>query len=465
MDKEILSQLYKSRFGKLPADTERLPASGSPRRYYRITGLTDVIGVVGDNVRENESFITLSDLFRQYGANIPEVLAVDLSNHAYLQKDLGDCSLFDIISGGESDAVEELSKDAFKELVKTQIVPAEDFVPYCYAEPFGRRRVMWDFNYFKYNFLKLAIAEFDESLLEDDFELLAQNLLESGKETAGFMYRDFQSRNVMVLNGKAWLIDFQGGSKGPGIYDAVSYLWQAKAGFSEAFKEKMLKFYADLRGEDEEKMLKTGKLYALFRTLQVLGAYGFRGLIEKKSHFVTSIPAALKNLGELLDAGVIDPYPELKKICKELISLKRFKKENSDSGLTVTVFSFSYKKGYPEDLSGNGGGFMYDCRAMHNPGRYKEYKNLTGRDRAVIDFLEERGEVQEFIAAAEIPVLNAVERYLARGFTSLQVGFGCTGGQHRSVYCAEAMAREIKKHFPSAKVKLIHREQNIEEIL
>lgn len=465
MDKDILSRLYESCFDSEPTEIVKLPASGSPRRYFRLIGSPDVIGVVGDNENENNSFTGLANLFRHYGANVPEVFAATPSNGAYLQQDLGDASLFEIISQGDNAQVENLTRDAFRELVKIQRVPSADFAPLCYAESFGRRRVMWDFYYFKYNFLKLAIADFDESRLEDDFEALAERLLECGKETAGFMYRDFQSRNVMVMEGKPWLIDFQGGSHGPGIYDAVSFLWQAKAAFSKDFREKILRFYAGLRGVDEEIILESGRLYALFRTLQVLGAYGFRGLMEKKAHFLTSIPAALANLSELLEDGVLEPYAELRKVCAELVALPRFKKSDNKDGLTVTVFSFSYKKGYPEDLSGNGGGFMFDCRAMHNPGRYSEYKRLTGRDDAVIEFLEERGEVQEFLASAGELVFKAVERYLSRGFTSLQVGFGCTGGQHRSVYCAEAMAREIKNRFPAAHVKLIHREQNIEEML
>lgn len=259
-------------------------------------------------------------------------------------------------------------------------------------------------------------------------------------------------------------IDFQGGRKGPVLYDAVSFLWQARAGFSSDFRKKMVEYYALEYCEGDfikaKKMLTALPLIILFRTLQVLGAYGFRGLVEHRAHFIVSIPGALSNLREMLIEGAVDSYPELKRIVEILIKDHRFSKlELSDkTPLTIEVFSFSYKNGYPDDFSGNGGGFMFDCRAMHNPGRYKQYKELTGRDSEVVDFLEERGEVQAFLSAAWSLTDPAVERYLRRGFNNLQIGFGCTGGQHRSVYCAEATAHHISAFFPEANVVLLHRE-------
>ena len=277
------------------------------------------------------------------------------------------------------------------------------------------------------------------------------------------MFRDFQSRNVMVCDGKPYFIDFQGGRRGPGIYDAVSFLWQAKAGFSDDFRSKMLDYYFEMRhvlaGENRDYVRERKLTYdfALFRTLQVLGAYGLRGLVERKAHFIESIPPALRNLRSLLSSGAADDYPELKRICNEICNDARFK-ENESGALHIKVFSFSYKKGYPADYTGNGGGFMFDCRGMHNPGRYQEYKSLTGRDRAVIDFLEERGEVQEFVRKAVDIVSPSVETYIRRGFSNLQIGFGCTGGQHRSVYCAEHVATILADKYPEATVTLIHRE-------
>lgn len=274
----------------------------------------------------------------------------------------------------------------------------------------------------------------------------------------------------MVYESKPYFIDFQGGRPGPVIYDAISFLWQAKAGFSDDFRQEMLEHYFEelsrltscRRNEQEEHQ--SVNRFALFRTLQVLGAYGLRGLVERKAHFIESIPAALENLKILIENGAVDRYPELKRVCSCVCTDKRFAKKTED-GLRVTVFSFSYKKGYPADFTGNGGGFMFDCRGMHNPGRYAEYKSLTGRDKPVIDFLEERGEVQQFVENAVGMVSPSIETYLRRGFSNLQIGFGCTGGQHRSVYCAERTAQVIAEKFPSAHIVLIHREQGLETTL
>jgi len=320
-------------------------------------------------------------------------------------------------------------------------------------------------NYFKYSFLKTTATNFDESRLEDDFERLAADLMSVGKEQWGFMYRDCQSRNVMIRDGEPWWIDFQGGRPGPMLYDAVSFLWQARAGFTDEERRHFLLHYANavskIKGIAMERILENWGLFALFRTLQVLGAYGFRGLIEKKAHFIESISAGIKNLEDLRVGGILDPYPELKRVSKVLSESKYCRKRESDGGLTVSVFSFSYKKGYPEDLSGNGGGFMFDCRGMHNPGRYDEYKRLTGLDKPVVNFLETRGEVQDFVENAYRTVAPSIERYKERGFSSLQVGFGCTGGRHRSVYCAQAFAKMVGDAFEGISIRLEHREQGM----
>lgn len=257
-------------------------------------------------------------------------------------------------------------------------------------------------------------------------------------------------------------IDFQGGRKGPVLYDAISFLWQVKAAFTKDEKNILLGKYASFlskeRNIDPSVVLDNVGVFVLFRTLQVLGAYGFRGLVEKRSHFIESLPGAICNLGELVSDGVVDAYPELKSVAEKALNSRFYENEKPDK-LTVKVFSFSYKKGYPEDLSGNGGGFMFDCRGMHNPGRYEEYKSLTGLDREVKLFLEERGEVQTFVENALRMVTPSICRYHERGFKNLQIGFGCTGGRHRSVYCAQSVAEKIASNFPKVKVELIHREQ------
>lgn len=447
-----------------------LPGAGSDRVYSRSVGPLDgrsVIRVQSPDVKENKTFIALARTFREQGVRVPEIYEASDDLTTYYIEDLGSVDLFSLL--GTAD-FEPLAAEALRRLARMQTVPEEAWAGSVMHPAFSERQAMFDLNYFKYCFLKPSGVAFDEERLEDEFERLARSLADVPEEETGFMFRDFQSRNIMIPDGEPYFIDFQGGRKGPLLYDVVSFLWQAKAALPDDMKERLLGVYLGeferLRGVPATRLLQRYADLVLFRTLQVLGAYGMRGLTQRRAHFLQSIAGGLKNIRNLIDKGVLDAYPELKKACESLCSQERFEEAGSGDGvLKVRVFSFSYKKGYPDDFSGNGGGFMFDCRAMHNPGRYAEYKALTGRDEAVIRFLEERGEVAPFLKAASELVFSAVERYLKRGFTSLQVGFGCTGGQHRSVYCAEHMARAIKERFPEAAVELIHREQKIRELL
>lgn len=444
-----------------------LSGGGGDRKYFRIqlSEGADVIGVVADDLKDSEAFINLSIVFRRHNINVPQVLAHTSDYRYYLEEDLGNESLFDLISQGKN--VEPLVSEVMSELAKMQCISQQEWSDLTAYRSVSERQIKWDLNYFKYEYLKPAGINFDEDKLEDDFQKLANLILDIPKELWGFQMRDCQSRNIM-LHPEPYFIDYQGGRFGPCLYDAVSFLWQAKAGFDDEFRAKMFDLYVSefskLRKINKEDIIKYRNVMVLFRILQVLGAYGFRGLIQKRAHFIESIPGALKNLSQLLETGVIDSFPELKKVSLLLINDERFFEEEKGK-LRVKVFSFSYKKGYPEDFSGNGGGFMFDCRGMHNPGRYDEYKNLTGRDKPVKDFLEERGEAQTFINNAYQLVSPSVDRYLKRGFSSLHIGFGCTGGRHRSVYCAENVAHLISRNFPDACVELIHREQNIKELL
>ena len=457
-DKDLT--LYRDLYGIMP-NVEILQGAGSNRVYARLTDFDcrSVILTKGRDIQENESFVNLARVFRRHGLNVPEIFAVGDSGEVYLQQDLGDESLFSLLSTNQR---HELVRKTLESLVAVQTIEESEWRPFITAAPFSERLIYWDLNYFKYSFLKTTATNFDESRLEDDFERLAADLMSVGKEQWGFMYRDCQSRNVMIRDGEPWWIDFQGGRPGPMLYDAVSFLWQARAGFTDEERRHFLLHYANavskIKGIAMERILENWGLFALFRTLQVLGAYGFRGLIEKKAHFIESISAGIKNLEDLRVGGILDPYPELKRVSKVLSESKYCRKRESDGGLTVSVFSFSYKKGYPEDLSGNGGGFMFDCRGMHNPGRYDEYKRLTGLDKPVVNFLETRGEVQDFVENAYRTVAPSIERYKERGFSSLQVGFGCTGGRHRSVYCAQAFAKMVGDAFEGISIRLEHRE-------
>lgn len=469
--KEIFN-LFSRKFGHEPDNAEPLTGAGSPRVYERLSFHTHVgelpaataIITRGDNIVENRSFIRLSDVFRRHGVKVPVVYGCTADYKAYLQEDLGEHSLLDIINTGDLSEVEGLVKETINELVKMQTIPENEWEPYIMESPFNDNLIMRDLNYFRYCFLKPSGIAYNENKLEVDFATLTGRLLSAKDITTGFMMRDCQSRNVMVTPKGVYLIDFQGGFKGPGIYDAVSLLWQAKAGFTHSFRDRMLRYYAEKRGSvsglTPSQILEETDSFVLLRMLQVMGAYGFRGLMEHKSHFIQSIPSGIANLAEFAGTGKLDSYPELKRIIEALAASERFKKEEN-SGLTVKVFSFSYKKGYPEDLSGNGGGFIFDCRGMDNPGRYVEYRSLTGLDSEVQNFLEEKSEVHEFLKAAGSMVFPSIRTYLDRGFNSLLIGFGCTGGQHRSVYCAQKLGEEIRKLYPEAKVIINHREQGI----
>ncbi len=457
-------RLYRDLTGVTPS-VEMLAGAGSDRRYLRLKspGQESVIATFGRDVKENRAFVELSAVFRAHWCKVPEVYVMNKEGTVYLQEDLGSRDLLSLLA---TDRRMSLSAEALKSLVRLQTVPEDKWRKSVAFGDFSRRLVMWDLNYFKYEFLKPAAIVFDEELLENDFERLAAALCEIPEGLGGFMYRDFQSRNIIIKDDTPYMIDFQGGRYGPLVYDAVSFLWQAKAGFTDGERAQLLNVYAQgvesYRGVEVETVLSQVDRFALFRTLQVLGAYGFRGLVEKKAHFIESIPGALANLSQLLEKGVLDGYPELESVAHQCVE-SRFAKTDSSEGLTVKVFSFSYKKGYPEDITGNGGGFMFDCRGMHNPGRYDRYKPLTGLDKEVRDFLEEQGEVQKFVEKSLDLVRPSVVRYAARGFKSLQVGFGCTGGRHRSVYCAQAFAEELSKQFPDIRIRLEHREQDIVE--
>lgn len=468
--------LFRKQTGAEPENAVALTGSGSNRSYFRLHGGgTSLMGVTGTDVKENNAFITLAAHFRSQGLPVPEVLAVSEDGISYLQEDLGDLLLADLVAaahknGGieEGGQLEALLCRTTGLLPKIQFEGASglDF-SVCYPQPsFDRRMVMFDLNYFKYCFLKPSGIEFNEIDLQDDFERFADELLKDEGET--FLYRDFNARNVMIKDGEPYFIDFQGGRRGPIYYDVASFIWQARARYPQWLKEKMLGSYLDSLASyvevDRDAFKERLKMFRLFRTLQVLGAYGFRGLVEQKAQFVVSIPQALADLKDLL-AEMPDDYPYMSEVLRKMTVLPRFAVQSEDGRLEVRVSSFSFKKGIPQDMSGNGGGYVFDCRSIHNPGRYEPYKKLTGRDEPVIRFLEDDGEIIGFLEHVYGVVDPHVETYSRRGFTSLMVSFGCTGGQHRSVYCAEHLAHHLAEKYPDVRVRLIHREQNIEEIL
>lgn len=476
MSTATLQDLFSGHYGCAPDSISPIGGSASDRRYFRICGGGhSCIGVIGTVREENNAFLALAVHFRAKGIPVPQVFATATDGMTYLQEDLGDVQLFSLVEKaretGDWTEAEELLCRTMSLLPKIQLEGADglDF-SICYPqEAFDRRTVMFDLNYFKYCFLKPSGLEFNEVLLQDDFESFADALLSGDGFPAAFMYRDFQARNVMIHDGEPYFIDFQGGRRGPLHYDVASFVWQARAGYPDHVKESMTRSYLDALAAhvpvDREAFRSRLRLFVFFRLMQVLGAYGFRGLIEHKASFVVSIPSAISCLRGLLP-GSLEEYPYLREVLCGLVSLGRFAaQEPSDGRLEVKICSFSYKKGLPEDNSGNGGGYVFDCRHIHNPGRYAQYRSLTGMDRPVAAFLEDDGQVLDFLSHIYAVVEPHVATYLRRGFTSLSVGFGCTGGQHRSVYCAEKLARHIAGMFPQVRVRLVHREQGISVIL
>lgn len=446
-----IKELFLKKYGLNPDVVTKMCGDGSNRAYYRLShGDISVIGVVGISVEENRAFIALSKVFMESGVSAPEIIAVSDDSLCYLQNDLGNITLYEALKASREAGAFSPDDVALLCNVMSLLPDIQYKVPeffdfsLCYpVSEFNERTVMWDLNYFKYCFLKGVGVEFNESLLEDDFEKMTSLLLRENENT--FLYRDFQSRNVMLCDGKPFFIDFQGGRRGPLYYDVASFVGQARAKYPSCVVDKMIDAYlsslSKYRSVDKKDFLRLLTVFRIFRLLQNLGTYGYRGLFERKKAFVETIPAALNQLSQLLDE-MGEEFAYIRKIVNEIKSLPRFAYEELKE-LTVDVMSFSYKRGIPDDTSGNGGGFVFDCRALHNPGRYEPYKKLTGMDEPVIKFLEEESDIALFLENAYSQVDYMVETYMRRGFTHIQVCCGCTGGQHRSVYSAEHIARHV----------------------
>ena len=501
-----LLELYKQWAGAEPARVEKLPVAGSNRDYYRLaaTDGSTVVGVIGTSRDENHAFIYLTNHFAKRRLPVPAVLSVSDDELRYLQTDLGSVSLFDAIAGGRAAGgrytvkEKELLIRTIRELPNFQVRGARDLdFCNCYPQPeFDEDSVLFDLNYFKYCFLKATDLDFHELKLEANFRLFAKDL--TSEPCDSFLYRDFQARNVMLDDsGNPYFIDYQGGRKGPYYYDLASFLWQASAKYSHKLRRELVaEYYQSLKNYVEvpsvRHFVNRLSLFVLFRTLQVLGAYGFRGYFERKKHFIDSIPPAIQNLRELLELDCF-PYPYMVDMLRRLTELPQFarieqpalsradgyrtagsnvyeahpqdgpatfSKYDGKGPLVVRVFSFSFRNGIPEDESGNGGGYVFDCRSTHNPGRYEPYKKLTGLDETVIRFLEDDGEILAFLDSVYKLADAHVDRYIQRGFTDLMFSFGCTGGQHRSVYSAQHLAEHIHGKF-GIEVRICHREQDI----
>lgn len=460
---EAIKSLF-SQFSSIPLSRiEKIPQSGSDRSYFRIFDQENksYIATHSSNIKENKTFLYFTQTFRSIAAPVPEVFAFSEDQTVYIQEDFGDRSLlFELEKNGQDQKAFDLFQKSLKALANLQI-NADDVLDYdqCItSREFGQQAIMSDLLYFKYYFLDTLKIPYDKEAILKEFDAISHYL--ANAEHKYFMFRDFQSRNIIIKNGQVHFIDYQGGMKGALQYDVASLLWQAKANLSEDWKNRLLDYYIDCVEELLEKKINRDLFinqyngYVLIRLLQVLGAYGFRGLFERKAHFLSSIPLALKNLKWFLTykkTGISFPAFEnlLNRVtADETICQFETTKATSETPLTVRINSFSYlKNGYPKDETSNGGGYVFDCRGILNPGRIDEYKKQTGQDKAVKDFLEQQTNMPAFLNSIYDIIDISVENYINRDFENLDINFGCTGGQHRSVYAAEALNRHLKNKF------------------
>ena len=487
--KKTIAELIEN-LGEKVFEITAMPSSGSSRRYFRVkTDKQHLIGAYNINIEENDAFFSFSKHFHECGLPVPEILAISASKEIYIQTDLGDETLFhhveDCLKNGSFDQnTIDLYKKSLNKLVDFQIIGHKG-LDYSKAFPtpvFDEMSIMEDLNYFKYCFLKeQEEISFNETRLDADFQRLAKYILEAPSDF--FMYRDFQSRNIMIVDNEPYFIDYQGGRKGPLQYDVVSLLYQVKARIPEEIRTQLIDYYKQQlttkachseRSEEpqyvQQLLIKSFDKYfpafVLLRLLQVLGAYGFRGLIQKKLHFMQSIPYAIREIMKACDNWTL-PFelPELQAVIKQFGVLLVKYEHVEPERLTITVNSFSYKNGgVPYDKSGNGGGFVFDCRALPNPGRYAEFKKSTGEDADVKEFLNDKPDVHYFLQNVQMIVYQSIDNYLERGFKNLQINFGCTGGQHRSVFFAQKIGELIHENYPMVNVEINHLAQHISHV-
>jgi aminoglycoside/choline kinase family phosphotransferase len=455
---DILEKLFKQHFHSAVRRVQPLQGKlgGSGRKIIRLTNEElSAIGVLYDVREENVAFLEFSRHFRGHGLPVPDIYAEDLSQGAYLEEDLGDTTLFEFLSRNRAgENISPQSVEAYRKVVallpRFQIEAGRDLnYEVCYPRAvFDGQSVAWDLNYFKYYFLRLAGIPFNEQSLEDDFGRLTRFLLSADLDY--FLYRDFQSRNVMLRDGHPFFLDYQGGRKGALQYDIASLLYDAKADLPPELRQELLDLYIDQLGDfielERSVFMHHYYAYVYIRIMQALGAYGFRGFYERKSHFLQSVPYALRNLQWLLQHVEIPiALPTLTEAFRTMVASEKLQSlASKEETLVVRILSFSFRQGVPKDETGHGGGFVFDARNIPNPGRDERFKALTGKDAPVIEYLNQQESVHQFLASVMSLVGASVNTYQERGFTSLTVSFGCTGGQHRSVYLAEQLAKRLR---------------------
>jgi len=468
---DILQQLFGQRFHTPAEQVQPLQGKlgGSGRKIIRLSGGGfSAIGILYDVREENVAFLEFSRHFRRHGLPVPEIYAEDLDHGAYLEEDLGGTTLFEFLSKHRTnEKIAAQAVDAYRKVIavlpRFQVEAGRDLnYSVCYPRAsFDRQSIAWDLNYFKYYFLRLAGIAFNEQALEDDFDRLTEFLLSAPHDY--FLYRDFQSRNVMLRDGQPFFLDYQGGRNGALQYDVASLLYDAKADLPPELRQQLLDHYLDTVAGfiklDRGEFMQYYYAYVYVRIMQALGAYGFRGFYERKAHFLQSVPYALKNLRWLLHNTTLPiALPTLMDAFNSMLGSEKLQNLATDAeNLVVRIFSFSFHRGWPKDETGNGGGFVFDGRSLPNPGREERFKALTGRDAPVIDYLNQQESVHQFMAGVLSLVDASVSEYQRRGFHNLMVSFGCTGGQHRSVYLAEQLAKRLRSR-SGVEVVLRHRE-------
>jgi aminoglycoside/choline kinase family phosphotransferase len=473
---DALVTLFTRHFGRPPRSILEVAGDGSNRSYYRLVAddLSTAIGAVGPDVEENRAFIAYSRAFREAGLPVPEIYALDEPAGVWLEEDLGDTTLFSALVEARRREPGHAFPPSMLPVYRRVIEVLPRFqveggrvIDYSVAYPraaFDRQSILWDLNYFKYHFLKLAHVPFNEERLENDFTALADFLLQA--DTRHFLYRDFQSRNIMMVDDEPYFIDYQGGRRGAPQYDIASLLYDAKAAIPDEVRDVLLAHYLDALAAhlefDRARFIELYRGYVLVRILQAMGAYGYRGFFERKARFLQSVPYAARNIRRILGNGLPIAVPELEAVLGRIVEAWAHRGEDAEPGpgLTVRVGSFSFRGGYPEDDGGHGGGFIFDCRAIPNPGRHLEYRTLCGRDAGVVEYIERNEEAHDFWGHVRALANAQIEEYLRRGFSSLSINFGCTGGQHRSVYFAERLASHIRHAFPQVHIRLAHREES-----
>ncbi len=470
-----LTDLFERRFGEPPGAIVDLAGDGSSRSYWRLTGSggESVVGAFGPDHEENEAFFSFTHAFHGIGLPVPELFGTDPEVGVWLEEDLGDTTLFQALTAARDQdpsrfpaSIVELYRGVVELLPRFQVEGAAvvDFSR-CYPRSaFDRRSMLWDLNYFKYHFLKLAQIPFSEARLEEDFHTLTEYLLEVPGD--GFLYRDFQSRNILVQEGRPRFIDYQGGRRGPPHYDIASLLYDAKVDMPEAVREDVLDHYLQALAQhmevDEADFRAHLRGYVLIRIMQAMGAYGYRGFFERKPRFLQSVPFAAANLGRIVEAGLPVDVPEMEQAFRRIADAwgaGAGSGVRGKEGLSVRIRSFSYAGGYPEDRDGHGGGYVFDCRGLPNPGRLREYRSRSGLDDDVVAYLEDAPEVEAFWSHVQALADAHVDDYLRRGFDHLSISFGCTGGQHRSVYFAERLAKQLRDRYPNVSIHVEHRER------